>query len=92
MNGLATQTLTFIPVCCVCGLARENGDPAGSADESWSDFDAYLNRHGLRGAEYKLTHAYCPVCVHQYVPAKRKSATKAHSVHELAPAITTVIL
>lgn len=75
MNALATPTQIFIPVCCVCGLARENGDPAGSVDESWSDFDGYLNRHGLRGEEYKLTHAYCPVCVRQYVGARKKSVT-----------------
>ena len=65
MNASATHT--FIAVCCVCGLAREEGNPAGSEDESWSDFDAYLSRHGLRDAEYKITHAYCPVCVRQYV-------------------------
>lgn len=71
MNALATQTPTFIPVCCVCGLAREEGASAGCTEESWTDFDAYLNRHGLRGTDYKLTHAYCPLCVQQYVVAKK---------------------
>lgn len=75
MDALATRTQTFIPVCCVCGLAREDGDPDGSVDESWSDFNAYLNRHSLRGTEYKLTHAYCPVCVRQYLVARKTSVT-----------------
>ena len=39
MNALATQTPTFIPVCCVCGLAREGGASAGCTEESWTDFD-----------------------------------------------------
>lgn len=68
----ASVTLPFIPVCCVCGLAREANDSPGLKPECWSDFDEYLNRHGLRGTEYKLTHAYCPVCVNQFIPAKRK--------------------
>ncbi len=73
MNAVATQT--FIPVCCVCGLARDHeatGD--GPGREQWSDFDDYLTRHGLHGADYRLTHAYCPICLRQYVPLKKKSA------------------
>ena len=91
MNALATPTLTFIPVCCVCGLAREEGDPADSIDETWSNFDAYLNRHGLRGTEYKLTHAYCPVCVRQYVVEKKATVARERPVYEQT-GITTVIL
>ena len=84
MNGLTQPT--FIPVCCVCGFAREGGDSADSSTEWWSDFDAYLQRHGLREAEYRLTHAYCPVCVQQYMPAKKKSrGGEAHS-----PTVTDV--
>ena len=74
MNTFASQTQTFIPVCCVCGLAREEGDSSGTSTESWSEFEEYLTRHGLHGAEYRLTHAYCPVCVRQYVPPKKKTA------------------
>ncbi len=93
MNALAARTQTFIPVCCVCGLAREEGDPSGAAVESWSELDAYVARHGLEGAEYKLTHAYCPVCVRQYVPAKRKSHA-ANDPPATGPTadITTVVL
>ena len=91
MNALATQTPTFIPVCCVCGLAREEGDSAGCTEESWSDFDAYLNRHGLRGTEYKLTHAYCPLCVQRYLVPKRRAVKKDWPVYE-RPDITMAIL
>jgi len=98
MNASATPT--FIPVCCVCGLAREVLDSSGSETECWSDFDAYLNRHGLRGTEYRLTHTYCPVCVHQYIhiPTKKKSAKnkKSSIKNSVVPAsqadITTVVL
>ena len=92
MSASATRTQTFIPVCCVCGLAREDGDPSGAAVESWSEFDAYLSRHGLHGTDYKLTHAYCPVCVHSYVPSKRKVAPVEVSATEAATDITGVVL
>lgn len=91
MNTLAARTQTFIPVCCVCGLAREEGDPSAASIESWSEFDAYVTRHGLEGAEYKLTHAYCPVCVRQYVPAKRKSRAANDPATGLTADITTVV-
>ena len=91
VHALATHTLTFIPVCCVCGLAREGGDSAACTEESWSDFDAYLNRHGLRGTEYKLTHAYCPRCVQQYVVPKKRVVEPDRPVYERAD-ITVAIL
>ena len=91
VNALATHAPTFIPVCCVCGLAREEGDSAGCTEESWSDFDAYLSRHGLRGTDYKLTHAYCPLCVQQYVVPKKRVAEPNRPVYERAD-ITMAIL
>lgn len=91
MNALATHSPTFIPVCCVCGLAREEGNSASCAEESWSDFEAYLNRHGLRGTDYKLTHAYCPLCVQQYVVPKRRVVEPARPVYQRAD-ITMAIL
>ena len=64
MGAIAKEP--FVPICCVCGLVRDElGDTAG--DESWSDLGSYLDRHGMRGADYKLTHTYCPICVHRYV-------------------------
>ena len=68
----ASATIPFIPVCCVCGLVREAGAPRDSAAETWSNFQEYLNRHGLKGTEYRLTHAYCPVCVTEFIPARKK--------------------
>ena len=96
MNASATPT--FIPVCCVCGLVREILDFSGSETECWSDFDAYLNRHGLQGTEYRLTHTYCPICMLQYVPKNKKSPqNKKSSIKNIVvPApeadITTAVL
>jgi hypothetical protein len=67
MSAIANQP--FIPICCVCGLVRdEAGETGNGDDEPWSDLGSYLDRHGLRGSDYKLTHTYCPVCMHRYVP------------------------
>ncbi|MBA2484753.1 MAG: hypothetical protein H0V35_01395 [Nitrospira sp.] len=90
MNALATQI--FIPVCCVCGLAREERDPGGHIAEAWCDFDEYVNRHGLRGADYKLTHAYCPRCVHQFVPQRKKQPVEDRSLNGVSATATRVIL
>jgi hypothetical protein len=65
MSVIANQR--FIPICCVCGLVRDEAGETGSGDdERWSDLGSYLDRHGLRGSDYRLTHTYCPVCVHRY--------------------------
>jgi hypothetical protein len=91
MEAVTTRIQTFIPVCCVCGLAREDGDPSGDNIECWSEFDEYLTRHGLHETAYRLTHAYCPICARRYVPAKKKSVSM--DVSDLRPAadITTAL-
>jgi hypothetical protein len=66
MSAIAKEPL--IPICCVCGLVREQEQPDGGDGESWSDLGSYLDRRGLRGSEYRLTHTYCPVCTSRYVP------------------------
>jgi hypothetical protein len=66
MSAIAKQP--FISICCVCGLVRDDlGETGSGDDETLSDLGSYLDRHGLRGSDYKLTHAYCPICVHRYV-------------------------
>ena len=64
MSATANQPL--IPICCVCGLVRDDHG-ASTDNRSWSDLGSYLERHGLRGVEYKLTHTYCPICIDRYV-------------------------
>ena len=65
MSAIANQA--FIPICCVCGLVRDAGETESRDDDTWSDLGSYLDRHGLRGSDYRLTHTYCPVCEHRYV-------------------------
>jgi hypothetical protein len=88
----ASATIPFIPVCCVCGLAREAGAPRDSATETWSNFQEYLSRHGLRGTEYRLTHAYCPVCVNEFIPARKKPHCEDIGPSAQAGDITALIL
>ena len=72
MGAIAKQP--FIPICCVCGLVRdEAGELGGRDDESWSDLGSYLDRYGLRGSDYRLTHTYFPVCAHRYVSIGKSS-------------------
>lgn len=90
MNGLAKPV--FIPVCCVCGLAREEGSSDGHSDELWSDFDTYVDRHELRGADYKLTHAYCPTCAQLVTVKKKPMITEEGRSPDERVTITEVIM
>ena len=52
---------TILPVCCVCGLIR---DETGSSPdrERWVTPRTYRTTHGVNPAEFPLTHTYCPTC------------------------------
>jgi hypothetical protein len=89
MGAIAKEP--FVPICCVCGLVRDElGDTAG--DESWSDLGSYLDRHGMRGADYKLTHTYCPICVHRYVSIGKGYAGEEQMSRRPGLTITGLIL
>src|SRR5689334_1733832 len=80
MSAIANQP--FIPICCVCGLVRDEQGEIGSGDgETWSDLGTYLDRHGLRGSDYKLSHAYCPVCEHRYMSIGKSGKSYAGEEH-----------
>ncbi len=67
MSAVANQP--FIPICCVCGLVRDDHGLTGMGrHESWCNLGSYLDRYGLRDSPYRLTHTYCPQCVDRYVP------------------------
>lgn len=91
MSAIAKQP--FISICCVCGLVRDDQGETGTGDdEVWSDLGSYLDRHGLRGSDYKLTHAYCPVCVHRYVSIGKGYAGEEHRSKQPGLTITGLIL
>jgi hypothetical protein len=90
MSALAKEL--YIPICCVCGLVRESGEAGGGDGESWSDLGSYLDRHGLRGSEYKLTHTYCPICTSRYVPIGKAFTAEQPTSQRPRPTITGLIL
>lgn len=60
----AFATPTLLPVCCSCGLVR---DDSGSASDGgrWVTQLIYRSQHGVNPADCPLTHTYCPACFEQ---------------------------
>jgi hypothetical protein len=59
-NSRVTTGDQILPVCCVCGLIR---DETGSLpDERWVTKQTFRQTHGVDAAAYRLTHTYCPAC------------------------------
>ncbi len=52
---------TLLPVCCVCGLIRDDTSFPPSLD-CWLTQRAYREAHGVNQTELALTHTYCPTC------------------------------
>ena len=52
---------TLLPVCCVCGLIR---DETGYRPhhERWVAQRTYRKTHGMNPTKLALTHTYCPTC------------------------------
>lgn len=90
MSAVAKPPL--IPICCVCGLVREQGETDRADGESWADLGTYLDRHDLRGSEYKLTHTYCPICTSRYVSIGTTYAGKNQPAKHQGRTITGLIL
>lgn len=57
---MPTVQTAIIPVCCVCGLIRE--DAGSSKIESWVTKQVFQRTHGMHLSECRLTHTYCPSC------------------------------
>lgn len=82
-----------LQVCYVCGLVREPEPTSDHDDENlWHDLNSYLERHGLRGADYKLTHVYCPVCAERYILDGPTSADERELTTDYVQPITRLIL
>ena len=52
---------TLLPVCCVCGLIRDDTRFFPGLDR-WVAQRTYRETHGVNPAELELTHTYCPTC------------------------------
>ncbi|MBX3234657.1 MAG: hypothetical protein KF814_00775 [Nitrospiraceae bacterium] len=51
----------YIPICCVCSAVRDDARKSGPTDQ-WSTLNQYLDDHGLKSGDYRLTHTYCDFC------------------------------
>jgi hypothetical protein len=61
---VAASHMTILPICCVCGLIRED---KGSECESWVTRQAFRHTHGKDLSDFRLTHTYCPACYTQFM-------------------------
>jgi hypothetical protein len=59
------STEAIVPICCVCGLIRE--DTGASKSESWVTKRIFRQTHGIDASAYRLTHTYCPTCYTQFM-------------------------
>jgi len=57
---MPTAENAIIPICCVCGLIRE--DSGSSNVESWITKQVFRQTHARDLSAYRLTHTYCPTC------------------------------
>ena len=60
---MATMT-QILPICCVCGLIREESE---SKSESWVTKQNFRKAHGIDHSAFRLTHTYCPSCYRQFM-------------------------
>jgi len=52
---------TLLPVCCACGLIRDD-TRLSPGREHWVSQRMYHDTHGVNPTELALTHTYCPTC------------------------------
>jgi len=53
---------TLLPVCCVCGLIRDDSSCLSGLD-CWLTQRTYHEGHGVDPTEVAQTHTYCPECL-----------------------------
>ncbi|MBD0315440.1 MAG: hypothetical protein ICV75_02005 [Nitrospiraceae bacterium] len=58
MTSQKTNSL-IVAVCCVCDQVAEDGS---QPQNRWTNLETYLHDHGIAGADFQLSHTYCPSC------------------------------
>lgn len=62
---------TLLHVCCICGHIRE--ETGAFADrEHWVTQRTYRQTHGVKLANFPLTHTYCPKCYTKFMSTLRQ--------------------
>ncbi len=49
---------SILPVCCVCGLIRDDSE-TGRSQDPWGILEDYVQRR----ASARFSHTYCPRCL-----------------------------
>src|SRR5690242_9566713 len=65
-QGSVDSQILTLPVCCVCGLIRDE-DKDGPSIGNWVTKQTYRKIHGVDPAMCRLTHTYCPTCYAQFM-------------------------
>lgn len=54
-----------LAICCFCEKVRDDkGIQTGG--EVWQEFKIYMATYGLRPADVRFSHTYCPGCLASY--------------------------
>ena len=72
----ASETSTFLfgdvytspqllPVCCICGVVRDDISAGSSTSMPWMTLKQYRSTHGQPPTPLLFTHTYCPDCLLQ---------------------------
>ena len=59
--AITTRT-KIVPICCVCGLIREESRSKTKFGESWVTKKTFRQTHGIDPSALRLSHTYCPTC------------------------------
>lgn len=64
-------TPTLLPICCLCRKIR---DETGSSPERehWVTPRTYRQTHGVKLANFPLTHTFCPPCFTKFMDTLRQ--------------------
>jgi hypothetical protein len=69
------MTPRLLPVCCVCGLIRDESGPS-PVRVHWITPLGYRKTYGVNPTDFPLTHTYCPGCLRQAQDTMRKDSGK----------------
>lgn len=64
------STTSWLPVCCICGLLRDETGPTCD-QERWVSQRTYRKTQGVNPSDCLLTHTYCPKCFTQLTDRMR---------------------
>ena len=76
-DGVSVE-ISFVAMCCVCGLVRARKTAAGEPDR-WVTKRAYEHMYRVRLIGNPVTHTYCSGCHSDFMQRVRHRAQKTLS-------------